>query len=177
MSLSLADGILHGDDVDIESLDISTAFLQGLDYATLDKIARDLGYENRIQRGVVITPPENFWRHFRRMPHCPKDLKIPDHLRGQVFLECLKAMYGFADAPLMFQLALIQFLVDECEAITSLFDNNYLYWLQFIDGAWRLVLVLTAHVDDLQLAGGKVVRDWIHKRLEDRFGKLKRALL
>ena len=177
VSLCMADGIIHGDNIDVESLDISTAFLQGLEYSTLDKLARDLGYENRIARRVLVMPPENVWRHFRKMANCPKDLKISDNNRVSTLLLCLKAMYGFADAPLMFQLALLQYLVDDCEAIKSLFDNNYLYWLQKIDGQWHLILVLTAHVDDLQITGGQKMRDWLHGRLESRFGELKRQRL
>ena len=92
-------------------------------------------------------------------------------------LLCLKAMYGFADAPLMFQLALLQFLVQYCEAVVSLFDSNFLYWIMFVNGRWVVILVLTAHVDDLQVAGSRKMLNWLHTRLEDRFGKLKRQVL
>ena len=53
-------------DVTVESFDISTAFLQGLDYKALQKYARDLGYEYRENRDVYIEPPENVWEHFRK---------------------------------------------------------------------------------------------------------------
>ena len=52
-------------DVTIESFDISTAFLQGMDYQALQKHARTLGYEYREDREVFIKPPENVWKHFR----------------------------------------------------------------------------------------------------------------
>ena len=53
-------------DVDTESLDISSAFLQGLRYDELAQQARKLGYEVKGQRKVYIDPPENVWRHFRQ---------------------------------------------------------------------------------------------------------------
>ncbi len=113
--MAMCDGIIHTEadwgPIEIESLDISTAFLQGLSYKDLAAAARQLGYESRINRRVVISPPENVWRHFRRMKGAPDELKVSDSVRHWILLLCLKAMYGFADAPLMFQLALLQFLV------------------------------------------------------------------
>ena len=84
--MGLCEGVLYtddpnGNDIETESIDISTAFLQGLDYQELQSNARHLGYEYRQQRDVYVVPPENVWRHFRAMPNAPKDLKVPDHLR------------------------------------------------------------------------------------------------
>ena len=181
VSMSMCDGIIYTQDdwgpVNLESLDISTAFLQGLSYKDLAAAARQLGYESRIDRRVVISPPENVWRHFRRMSGAPPELRVKDSARHLTLLLCLKAMYGFADAPLMFQLALLQYLVQSCEAITSLFDSNFLYWIMLVDGRWVVILVITAHVDDLQVAGSRKMLDWLHHRLEDRFGALKRQVL
>ncbi len=53
-------------DVDVESLEIVTAFLQGLDYSTLQQSATKLGYELREQRVVNIVPPENVLAAFPR---------------------------------------------------------------------------------------------------------------
>ena len=132
-SLSMCDGVIYsftGDyatDIDTESLDISSAFLQGLKYSELAEQARALGYESRAARQVFIEPPENVWRHFRRMKHCPSKFKISEASRHLYVLLCLCAMYGFVDAPLMFQLALLAFLVRETDAIQSMLDDNYLY--------------------------------------------------
>ena len=60
------------------------------------------------------------------MPDAPKSWKLPDSMRAYVVLRCLRAMYGFADAPLMFQLALVDFLKQR-GAQPSHFDDNYLY--------------------------------------------------
>ena len=183
LSAGMCDGMVYSYDkadpldIDTESLDISSAFLQGLDYSKLQDQARSLGYEQRDKRVVYIKPPENVWRHFRAMASAPRSFQIADWQRAMWVLECLRAMYGFADAPLMFQLALLTFLLRDCKAYKSVFDDNYLYWLWEIDGNWQLVLIMTVHVDDLQITGSKVARNWIHKQLEGRFGKLKRQVM
>ena len=164
-------------DVDTESLDISTAFLQGLGYDNLREKARTLGYEYREDRTVYIIPPENVWSHFRRMPEASRSWKIPDKDRHRYALKCLRAMYGFTDASLMFQLALLEFLKDKTGAKSSVFDDNYLYWGIVYKGNKVIVLVMTVHADDLQITGSRFHRDWIHKKLESRFGKLKRQTM
>jgi hypothetical protein len=165
-------------DVDIESLDISTAFLQGLDYQELAQHARSLGYENTQDRTVAVQPPENIWTHFRDMARngevIDKGFLIQDHERADHILVCRKALYGFTDAPLMFQLALTSFLTAECNLQPSLFDANYLFRTRTVHGQVTLDLIVTAHVDDLQISGCQAVRDELHWKLEQRFGKLKR---
>ena len=160
-------------DVTVESFDISTAFLQGLESQILQRYARSLGYEYREDRDVFIEPPANVWRHFRKMPEAPPSWKQPDNQRGNFVLRCLRAMYGFADAPLMFQLALVDFLKQK-GATPSHFDDNYLYWFDTINGKKVLVLLMTIHVDDLQLAGSTYYRTKLHTMLTQRFGTLKR---
>ena len=161
------------DDVDTESLDIQGAFLQGLTFDDLAHRARALGYELKELRDIFVQPPENVWRHFRKMDKAPNSFKIPDNKRSQYVLYCLRPMYGFTDAPLLFQLALLCFLIDSTGAYKSVWDENYLYWI------WndRHVLSLTAHVDDLQITGCKWARRWIYHRLTERFGPLKRQTM
>ena len=96
VSFAQCEGHLHsyaGDnsDIDIESLDISTAFLQGLPYDQLSKLARELGYESRHAREVYITPPENVWRHFREIS--PK-LYVRYGRKFMWLQKALKASYG-----------------------------------------------------------------------------------
>ena len=177
LSLGMVEGFLYGDNIDTESLDISCAFLQGLEYKELQKLGKQLGFEQKQVRSVCILPPENVWRHFRKMNDAPDSLKIPDHERGYKALKALKAMYGFSDAPLMFQLALLQYLEESCGGTRSLFDSNFLYWLEWINNRWEVTLLLTAHVDDLQITGNAQKRSWIHKQLEARFGTLKRQTM
>ena len=177
LSLGMVEGFLYGDNIDTESLDISCAFLQGLEYKELQKLGKQLGFEQKQVRSVCILPPENVRRHFRKMNDAPDSLKIPDHERGSKALKALKAMYGFSDAPLMFQLALLQYLEESCGGTRSLFDSNFLYWLEWINNRWEVTLLLTAHVDDLQITGNAQKRSWIHKQLEARFGTLKRQTM
>jgi hypothetical protein len=161
VSLGMCEGIVNAgpyDEVITESLDISTAFLQGLNYEDLERHARTLGYEHRKQRRVFISPPENIWRHFRAIKGTPAELQIHDSQRRHYVLECLCAMYGFCDAPLMFQLALIMFLKQHTGARASVYDDNFLFWHEH----QQVILIMTVHVDDLQITGGKKAREWIH---------------
>eukprot|EP00974_Lingulodinium_polyedra_P070826 6856039-Lingulodinium_polyedra.AAC.1 len=105
---------------------------------------------------VWVDPPENCWRHWRKMPEARQEFKVPDHQRAQWVLRCLCAMYGFVDAPLMFQLALLCFLISETGALKSVWDDNFLYWVH----GGQQVLAMTAHVDDLQVTGRRSWRLW-----------------
>ena len=64
MSQFMIDGLLYqpfpGDPITLISLDISGAFLQGLEYEELIRISRELGYETRNKREVYITPQKTF---------------------------------------------------------------------------------------------------------------------
>jgi len=165
-------------DIETESLDISGAFLQGLGYAELAKAARHLGYQYRVERRVFIDPPENLWRHFRNM-NIPASFKLKDLFRALCVPRCKKATYGFNDAPLMFQLALLSFLIENTAAYVFVFAESFPYCLDEVPNSqgkleWQLVLCMTLHVDDLQVSGSKVMRDWIHKELVKRFGSIRR---
>ena len=161
-------------DIVLVSLDIQGAFLQGLRFEELEKLARKLGYEQRHKRDVYVIPPENVWRHFRALVD-PKDpLYIFDNVRLKWILLCLACMYGFTDAPLLFQLALVHFLLDHTGAYKSVYDDNSLYWLREYDGVWYVILEATIHVDDILLAGTLLEISFIQTKLENRFGKLKR---
>eukprot|EP00959_Pyramimonas_sp_CCMP1952_P038220 799727-Pyramimonas_sp.AAC.1 len=62
------------------------------------------------------------------MPEASSSWKVADKDRHRYALKCLRAVYGFTDAPLMFQLALLEFLKDKTGAKSSVFDDDYLYW-------------------------------------------------
>eukprot|EP00974_Lingulodinium_polyedra_P038469 3685633-Lingulodinium_polyedra.AAC.1 len=74
---------VHDDPVGAESWDIPSAFLQGLNYNDLMKLARKLGYEAKEPRTVWVDPPENCWRHWRKMPDARREFKVPDHERAE----------------------------------------------------------------------------------------------
>ena len=84
-------------------------------------------------------------------------------------------MYGFTDAPLLFQLALVYFLCDHTDAVKSVYDDNHLFWLDRTRKA--LFLTATIHVDDLLVAGCLEDIGWLQFKLEQRFGPLKRKAL
>ena len=86
-------------------------------------------------------------------------------------------MYGFTDAPLLFQLALVHFLLDHTDAYKSVYDDNSLYWLRSYEERTFLILQATVHVDDILLSGTYPEIDWLQAKLEGRFGKLKRQEL
>jgi hypothetical protein len=102
-------------------------------------------------------------------------LYIEDSQRAFWILLCLACMYGFTDAPLLFQLALVHFLLDHTCAYKSVYDDNHLFWLD--DSKSHLILTATVHVDDILLAGTVAMIGWIQAKLEERFGKLKRQEL
>ena len=162
-------------DVTLVSLDIKGAFLQGLRFDELTKLARKLRYEQRHKRDVYVIPPENVWRHFRAHSKPGNPLYIEDRYRALYILLCLACMYGFTDAPLLFQLALVHFLLDNTQAHKSVYDDNHLFWLD--SNKQYLELTCTIHVDDILVAGTIVVIRWLQDKLESRFGKLKRQEL
>ena len=159
------------------SLDIRGAFLQGLRFDELEKLAKRLGYEHRHERNVYIQPPENIWRLFRALVPSGHPLHISDKDRSRWLLLCLACMYGFTDAPLLFQFALIYYLCDTTEAIKSVYDDNHLYWLaNNSDKSW-ISLTATVHVDDLMVVGTAENIQWLKTALEKRFGPLKQESL
>ena len=163
-------------DIVLVSLDIRAAFLQGLRFDELTRLAKRLGYEQRHKRNVYIIPPENIWRHFRDIVKDKKHkLYVNDHERALWILLCLACMYGFTDAPLLFQMALVYYLCDFTDARKSVYDDNHLYWLN--PQRKSLTLTATVHVDDILVAGPLCHIDWLQKRLEERFGALKRKEL
>lgn len=121
------DYVDDSDGIGTESLDIRGVFLQGLDCKQLQQQARSLGYEVNEPRQVYVAPPENAWRHFRKVAQAPASWKVADADRVNWVLLAFRATYGFGDAPLMFQLPLICFLLLQTGAFKSVWCDNYLY--------------------------------------------------
>eukprot|EP00959_Pyramimonas_sp_CCMP1952_P116352 2432317-Pyramimonas_sp.AAC.1 len=48
-----------------ESWDISSAFMQGLNFSELSERSRELGLDVHEKREVYIAPPANVWRHLK----------------------------------------------------------------------------------------------------------------
>ena len=155
----------------VESWDISNAFLQGLKFSELQKLSKELGIELREVRKVYLRPPANVWRHFRNIKG--STIVVADAISWMYLLLCLKPMYGFVDAPVLWQLALLLFLKSTCKGTSSCFDDNFLYWT---DGH-QLVMVFTLHVDDILAVGLSEWLTWARGLLEKRFGTVKRSTL
>ena len=154
-----------------ELYDISCAFLQGLKFSDMHKLALDLGVELPAQRSVFVTPPRNVWRHFREMR--AGGLAIPEHATQWHVLECLKAIYGLVDAPLLWQMALTHYLKRDLAGIASSFDDNCIFWIS----GTCVELIVTIHVDDLLVTGTADMMVWLHSKLEQRFGAVKRNVM
>ena len=110
--------------LEVESLDISTAFLQGLRFGELRQKALDLGYGISTDRRVWFKPPANFWRHLQQIKEA--DIYIEDHQVLEWILELVKASYGLIDGQILFQMALLHFLVHNIGMTGSVHDANFL---------------------------------------------------
>jgi len=154
-----------------ELYDISCAFLQGLEFSKMHKMALELGVELPAQRAIYVAPPPNVWRHFRELG--AKDLSVPSQAVGLYVLECLKAIYGLVDAPMLWQMALTFYLKKELGGLASSFDDNCIFWIS----GNCVELIVTIHVDDLLVTGTSAMMSWLHKKLESRFGKTKRETM
>lgn len=110
--------------LEIEALDISSAFLQGLKFSEITRRAAELGHEVRKLRHVWLKPPANVWRHLRQISG--SQIIVTDGNIMWCLLELLKAMYGLVDGPLLFQLALLHFMMNNVNMTCSIHDENYL---------------------------------------------------
>ena len=120
----------------------------------MQKMAAELGVEAPKARRVFVSPPKNVWRHFREMQ--AKYLSIPANHTQWYVLECLKAIYGLVDAPLLWQMALTHYLKHALAGMSSSFDENCIFW----STCATITLVVTIHVDDLLVAGLPLC--WLH---------------
>ena len=170
LSHRLACSLMVQHDLDVEAWDISTAFLQGLKFSDIAKKARHLGHEVREIRKVWITPPANVWRHLRHIPD--SRIRVADVDTGLFALELLKAMYGLVDGPLLFQLALLEFLTTELGMTRSIHDDNYLFYTS----GFSIECLIVVHVDDLLIIASNSFTTWARTQIEKRFGKVKRHL-
>ena len=160
-------------DFDMESWDISSAFLQGLSFDNIATMCQYLGVPApAVDRQVYIVPPGNVWYHLRMLglEGTPTwSMSTNCHC-----LKLLKAMYGLNDAPLLWQLCLRYFLVRHTGALLSVFDDNYFEW-KYPNG--KIKGMATAHVDDGMFIGKKEWLSELRSLLEKRFGPVARQTL
>ena len=155
----------------LESWDISSAFLQGLNFKDLYKQAQKFKLEIRDARQVYLKPPANVWKHLREIKGSKINVQEADI--GYFLLLLLKAMYGLVDAPLLWSIVILTFIMEVLGGTQSYLDDNFFYWVQ----GHQLVAVATIHVDDIAVAACLDWLLWALARLEERFGKVKRQQL
>ena len=144
----------------IESLDVSTAFLQGWTFAEL----REAGFE---RQACAFVPPDDVW---------PMLVKLDPSTYTEAFknqhawvIELLKAAYGLKDAPLLWNLRVISFLLS-----LGLQRSHHDGCLLFSVSNGSIDLMLSLHVDDTLVTGLAERINWLHCQLELKFGKVKR---
>ena len=77
---------------------------------------------------------------------------------------------------ILWQLALLYFLVIDLCGRRSLLDENYIWWMDKTSGF--IVMEITIHVDDLLVGyNNPTFMTWILKEFEKRFGSIKRQKL
>ena len=143
---------------------ISNAFLQGLTFAELATKARSLGFEQKAVRRIFAKAPTNVWRHFRELR--AQGLVVPAGLEARYVLEFIKPVYGLVDAPLLWQLGLLDYIRNTMKGTSSSMVDNFLFWRE----GNALVLLITIHVDDLLVVGLTSWMTWARQLLTKRFG-------
>ena len=157
-------------DFDIESWDVTAAFLKGLTFEKIRELLRAKGISAPLRKVAVIVP-RNVWRHLAR--HDPS-FQIPEDKIDEYVLICLKPIYGLNDAPLAWQLCLHQHF-EASGAIASLLDENLFFWMKKKETG--ILAIATTHVDDV---GAASKGSWLkehYEMLKGKFGQVTRQQL
>ena len=155
----------------MESLDVSGAFLKGFSFKKLEEKLKHKGI-NTPTRRPLMSPPMNVWRHFRLIPGSP--WKVPSGQELDWVLELLKAMYGLGDAPLSWQLCLLEFLCDDLKGKSSTFDECFITWFgPCTANHFNVQGLATAHVDDNNLGSDEAWLRRIELEFRKKFGDVK----
>ena len=153
---------------EIESWDVSGAFLKGLSFDKVREILQSKGITTPVRR-VAVMAPANVWRH---LGNFSPSFRVDLSKTHEYVLFCLKPIYGLNDAPLAWQLCLHGHL-EEQGGRASLLDENLFYWKE----GSKLKAIVTTHVDD---CGAGAKHEWLtqqHKLLMEKFGKVTRQTL
>ena len=155
-------------DHDVESWDVSGAFLKGLTFEKVRELLASRGITSPVRK-VVITAPANVWRHLAKFD---ASFRVDFECLDEWALLCIKPVYGLNDAPLAWQLCLRGHW-EEQGGVPSLLDENYFIWrLQAGDRS-----SVTTHVDDCGAEGPRKWLDEQYDRLVKKFGKVTRQKL
>ena len=146
---------------DVESWDVSGAFLKGLSFDKVREILQSKGVSTPIRR-VAVMAPANAWRHLGNFSEA---FRIDLEKTHEYVLFCLKPVYGLNDAPLAWQLCLHGHF-EEQGGRASLLDENLFYWKE--EKVNKLKAIVTTHVDD---CGAGAKNEWLtlqHKLLVEK---------
>ena len=155
-------------DHDIESWDVSGAFLKGLTFEKVRELLASRGITSPVRK-VVITAPAYVWRHLAKFD---ASFRVDFECLDEWALLCIKPVYGLNDAPLAWQLCLRGHW-EEQGGVPSLLDENYFIWRLQAGGRSSV----TTHVDDCGAEGPRKWLDEQYDRLVKKFGKVTRQKL
>jgi hypothetical protein len=144
----------------LESLDISTAFLQGFRFDDLPK--------GVTRQPCAFSPPSGTFALLAKLDPVWADAAAHPEL---YLFQLDKAAYGLKDAPLMWWIAINTYLVDLGYKNTSHDPCCY----KLVDQQ-KLVLLLSLHVDDTLCTGSTAALNKLHSQLEIKYGIVKREL-
>ena len=147
----------------IWSLDISTAFLQGWTFSDM----ANAGYD---RQPVAMFLSAEIWSILASL--CPGERLFKEAARNpELFCYCLdKAAYGLKDAPLLWNLRLVQVLTKQLGLKRSPHDACVF----FRSEKEQILVAISLHVDDTLLTGVVKHMTDLHIQLEKHFGALKK---
>ena len=145
------------------SLDISTAFLQGWSFSDM----AEAGYN---RQPVAMYLSAEIWGILASL--CPKEPLFKEAARHpELYCYCLnKAAYGLKDAPLLWNLRLVQVLTKQLGLKRSPHDACVF----FRSERNQILVAISLHVDDTLLTGVVKHMSELHSQLETHFGTLKK---
>ena len=144
------------------TMDVSTAFLQGLDFKQLSALT------GTPERQVAFTAPKGYEWAFKELPGLA-DLDLGP--TGTEVLRMTKCIYGLKDAPRAWRLRLHQAMTD-AGASASVTDPALYLFFEDIKGKPVLCMMASCHVDDLKVCGSSKHTDQLQAYLESQFGAL-----
>ena len=162
-------------DYEVESWDISGAFLKGLTFERVRELLRSSGSRLLLERWRSSPPPMcgAIWRNSTIASKCRCN-KLADYL-----LLCVKSVYGLKDAPLAWQLCLHGHF-EETGGVASLLDDIMFIWKEpprKSEKNERVTAIVTTHVDDCGSAAKPAWLKWMYESLVSKFGKVTRQAL
>ena len=140
------------------TMDVSTAFLQGLDFKQLSALT------GTPERQVAFTAPKGYEWAFKELPGLA-DLDLGP--TGTEVLRMTKCIYGLKDAPRAWRLRLHQAMTDAGASASVTDPALYLFFEKDV-----LCMMASCHVDDLKVCGSVKHTDQLQAYLESQFGRL-----